>query len=179
MKMLFFYKIFTFSRLFSHHPNKFYYKKFQNHSQHHTPPKLQFNPRQQTLAIKSHNHQNTTTTPPHNNNKNQNHRERSVGRMRDQAEASSSGARSKARSIVRLKRAIWASSRSSNQIVRSGLPLDCRTVACDRRTRKRRSRLRWRHRRRDLASSRARALALSLSPSLSTRLTRKWFEVKI
>ena len=31
--MLFSYKFFTFSRLFSQHPNKFYYRKFQNHSQ--------------------------------------------------------------------------------------------------------------------------------------------------
>ena len=33
LKMLFSYKFFTFSRLFSQHPNKFYYRKFQNHSQ--------------------------------------------------------------------------------------------------------------------------------------------------
>ena len=77
-------------------------------SQHHTPPKLQFNPRQQTPAIKSHNHQNTTNTPPHNNNKNQNHRERSVGRRRD-------------------RRQDW----SSDWSVRSGLPLDRRIGACD------------------------------------------------
>ena len=51
-------------------------------------------------------------------------------------------------------------------IVRSGLPLDRRTVACDRRTQKRRSGLRRRRRRRDLASSRARALSLSLPLSL-------------
>ena len=31
--MLFSYKFFTFSRLFSQHPNKFYYRKFQNHNQ--------------------------------------------------------------------------------------------------------------------------------------------------
>ena len=52
-------------------------------SQHHTPPKLQFNPRQQTSAIKSHNHQNTTTTPPQQQQKskshrNQNHIEREI-----------------------------------------------------------------------------------------------------
>ena len=35
--MLFSYKFFTFSRLFSQHPNKFYYKIFQNHSQIPTP----------------------------------------------------------------------------------------------------------------------------------------------
>ena len=44
----------------------------------------QFNPRQQTLAIKSHNHQNTTTTPPQQQQKskshrNQNHIEREIG----------------------------------------------------------------------------------------------------
>ena len=44
----------------------------------------QFNPRQQTLAIKSHNHQNTTTTPPQQQQKskshrNQNHIERKIG----------------------------------------------------------------------------------------------------
>ena len=33
LKMLFSYKIFKFSRLFSQHPNKFYYRKFQNYSQ--------------------------------------------------------------------------------------------------------------------------------------------------
>ena len=33
LKMLFSYKIFKFSRLFSQHPNKFYYRKYQNHSQ--------------------------------------------------------------------------------------------------------------------------------------------------
>ena len=33
LKMLFSYKFFTFSQLFSQHPNKFYYRKFQNHSQ--------------------------------------------------------------------------------------------------------------------------------------------------
>ena len=30
LKMLFSYKFFTFSQLFSQHPNKFYYRKFQN-----------------------------------------------------------------------------------------------------------------------------------------------------
>ena len=45
-------------------------------SQHHTPPELQFNPRQQTLANKSHNHQNTTTTPPQQQQKSKSQRER-------------------------------------------------------------------------------------------------------
>ena len=44
-------------------------------SQHHTPSKLQFNPRQQTPAIKSHNHQNTTTTPPQQQQKSKSQRE--------------------------------------------------------------------------------------------------------
>ena len=48
-------------------------------SQHHTPPKLQFNPRQQTPAIKSHNHQNTTTTPPQQQQKSKSHKEREIG----------------------------------------------------------------------------------------------------
>ena len=44
----------------------------------------QFNSRQQTPAIKSHNHQNTTTTPPQQqqkskSHKNQNHTEREIG----------------------------------------------------------------------------------------------------
>ena len=121
-------------------------KKFQNHSQHHTPPKLQFDPRQQIPAIKSHNHPNTTTTPPHNNNKNQNHRERSVGRSRDCAEARSSSEIERReiegeidrrtgacdlgflsiveleRAIVGLERTIWASSRSSDCSMRSSDP---------------------------------------------------------
>ena len=129
-------------------------------SQHHTPPKLQFNPQQQTPAIKSHNH--------HNKNKNQNHRERSVGRRWDRVEARSSEGEIERCGVIGA--VLWLT-----RTVRSG--------ACDRRTRKRRSGLRRRRRRRDLASSRARALSLSLSlslsPFLSTRLTRKWFEVKI
>ena len=38
MKMLFSYKFFTFSQPFSQHPNKFYYRKFQNI--HLTQPKI-------------------------------------------------------------------------------------------------------------------------------------------
>ena len=94
-------------------------------SQHHTPPKLQFNPRQQTPAIKSHNHQNTTTTPPQQQQKSKSQREIGGSKI------DGSKARSKARSIVRLERAILASSQSSDWSVRSGLPLDRRTGACD------------------------------------------------
>ena len=84
LKMLFSYEFFTFSQ----HPNKFYYRKFQNHSQilihktnHSQIPtphttKTPINPRQQTLAIKSHNHQNTTTTPLQQQQKSKSHRER-------------------------------------------------------------------------------------------------------
>ena len=70
-------------------------------SQPHTPPKLQFNPRQQTPAIKSHNHQNTTTTPPQQQQKSKSQKEigglkiggsKALGRRQDRAEA-----RSKAR----------------------------------------------------------------------------------
>ena len=92
--MLFFYKFFTFSQ----HSNKFYYRKFQNHSQipihgtnhgqiqHHTPPKLQFNPQQQTPAIKSHNHQNTTTTPPQQQQKSKSQREISGSKVRSRGD---------------------------------------------------------------------------------------------
>ena len=66
-------------------------------SQHHTPPKLQFNPQQQTSAIKSHNHQNTTTTPPQQQQKSKSQRE--IGGLKiGGSKARSSGARSKARS---------------------------------------------------------------------------------
>ena len=44
-------------------------------SQHHTSPKLQFNPRQQTPAIKTNNHQNSTTTPPQQQQKSKSQRE--------------------------------------------------------------------------------------------------------
>ena len=84
-------------------------------SQHHTPPKLQFNPRQQTPAIKSHNHQNTTTTPPQQQQKskshrNQNHTQREIdgskalGRRRDRAKARSSGVVRSARCCDRRDR---------------------------------------------------------------------------
>ena len=82
-----------------------------------------------------------------------------IARRRDRA------ARSKVRSIVGLERAIWASSQSSDYSVRLS---DLETMI-------------WA----SPATLKAwsgflsRALSLSLSPSLSTRLTRKWFEVKI
>ena len=64
-------------------------------SQHHTSPKLQFNPRQQTPAIKSHNHQNTTTTSPQQQQKSKSQREiggsNALGWRRDRAEARLSG----------------------------------------------------------------------------------------
>ena len=55
-------------------------------SQHHTPPKLQFNPRQQTPAIKSHNHQNTTTTPPQQQQKSKSQREISGSKVRSRGD---------------------------------------------------------------------------------------------
>ena len=78
--MLFSYKFFTFSRQFSQHPNKFYYRKFQNHSQipiHRTnhsqipTPHTTGTPIQPTIANsgnqkpqppKHHYHTTTTTT---------------------------------------------------------------------------------------------------------------------
>ena len=95
--------------------------------QHHTPPKLQFNPRQQTPAIKSHNHQNTTTTPPQ-QQKTKSQREiggsKALDRRRDRAEA-----RSKASSSGEIKRhdAIGAELRST-RLVRS-CACDCQTRA--------------------------------------------------
>ena len=55
-------------------------------SQHHTPPKLQFNPRQQTPAIKRHNHQNTTTTPPQQQKKSKSQREISGSKVRSRGD---------------------------------------------------------------------------------------------
>ena len=52
LKMLFSYKFFTFSQLFSHLPNKFYIRK--NHHHHHK------------LTSTTHPHQQTTTCHPHN-----------------------------------------------------------------------------------------------------------------
>ena len=70
LKMLFSYKYFTFSRLFSQHPNKFYYRKFQNHSQIPTPhitetpiqPTAANSGNQNKQPPKQHYHTTTTTT---------------------------------------------------------------------------------------------------------------------
>ena len=78
MKMLFSYKFFTFSQLFSQHPNIFYYRKFQNHSQisihgtNHsqiptphttvTPMKTHGSKLRQPQPPKHHHHTTTTTT---------------------------------------------------------------------------------------------------------------------
>ena len=96
-------------------------------SQHHTPPKLQFNPQQQTPAIKSHNHQNTTTTPPQQQQKSKSQREiggskiggskvRSSGAVQLVQCCCRRGARCDRRDLVRaivgleLELVIWASS---------------------------------------------------------------------
>ena len=72
-------------------------------SQHHTPPKLQFNPWQQTPAIKSHNHQNTTTTPPQQQQKSKSHRKRDRW-----VEGSELKVRSRGGEIKRRRdRAVW------------------------------------------------------------------------
>ena len=134
-------------------------------SQPHTPPKLQFNLRQQTPAIKSHNHQNTTTTPPQQQQKSKSQKEigglkiggsKALGRRQDRAEA---------RSKARLSDAVLWSMRP----VQSG--------ACNRQTGAQGS----------PATSKAwsrlpllpLSLSLSLSLSLFARLTWKWFELKI
>ena len=142
-------------------------------SQHHTPPKLQFNPRQQTPAIKSHNHQNTTTTPPQQQQKSKSERERENGGSKigaskalswrwDRVEARSSEGEIERCGVIGA--VLWLT-----RTVRSG--------ACDRRTGAQGSPATLK------AWSGLPLLpltrALSLSLSLSTRLTRKWFEVKI
>ena len=99
--MLFSYKIFTFSQ----HPNKFYYRKFQNHSQilihgtnHSQIPtphttKIPIQPttansgNQKPQPPKHHCHTTTTTTEIKITQ-----RERSVSRRQDHAEVRSSGA---------------------------------------------------------------------------------------
>ena len=94
-------------------------------SQHHTPPKLQFNPRQQTPAIKSHNHQNTTTTPPQQQQKSKSHKEREIGGSKalswrwDRVEARSSEGEIERCGVIGAM--LWLT-----RTVRSG--------ACDRRT---------------------------------------------
>ena len=67
-------------------------------SQHHTPPKLQFNSQQQTSAIKSHNHQNTTTTPPQQQQQKSKSQREIDGSKIGGSKVRSSSARSKARS---------------------------------------------------------------------------------
>ena len=92
--MLFSYKFFTFSQLISQHPNKFYYRKFQNHSQipiHRTnhsqipTPHTTETPIQPTAANfgnqkpqppKHHYHTTTTTTKIKITQKSKSHRER-------------------------------------------------------------------------------------------------------
>ena len=56
MKMLFSYKIFKVSQLFSQHPNKFHYRKFQNHNHNHKFFKVS------RLFSQRHYHTTTTTT---------------------------------------------------------------------------------------------------------------------
>ena len=157
--MLFSYKFFTFSRLFSQHPNKFYYKKFQNHSQIPTPhttktpiqPTAANSGNQKPQPPKHHYH---TTTQQQQKSKSQ----REIGGLK---------ARSRGGEIEQRDRR-W--DRSSDWSVRSGLPLNRRTIACDCRTWKRWSGLRRRRWRHDLASSPARSLSLSLSLPLSLRV---------
>ena len=55
-KCYFSYKFFTFSQLFSQHPNKFHYRKFQNHNHNHKFFKVS------RLFSQRHYHTTTTTT---------------------------------------------------------------------------------------------------------------------
>ena len=164
LKMLFSYKFFTFSQLFSQHPNKFYYKKFQNHSQIPTPhitetpiqPTAANSGNQKPQPPKHHYHTTTTTTKI------------KITERDRWVEGSGSKARSsgeiESRGVIGV--VLW-----STKPVRSG--------ACGH----------WIGARGSLAMSKAwsglpllplaRALSLSLSLSLFACLTQKWFEVKI
>ena len=121
-------------------------------SQHHTPPKLQFNPRQQTLTIKSHNHQNTTTTPPQ--------------QQKSKSQREIGGSK-----IGGLK-ARLRGGEIEGEIERRGTAVgavwSARSGVCDR----------WTRARGSPATLKAWS-RLPLSLSLFARLTRKWFEVKI
>ena len=152
--MLFSYKIFKFSRLFSQHPNKFYYRKFQNYSQiliHGTnhsqipTPHTTETPIQPTATNFGNqkpqppkHHYHTTTTTKIKIIERDRWVEGEIERRRD--------------------RAAWCAVRLA------------RSSACDRQTGA------WGSPATSKAWSR---LSLSLSLSLPASLTRKWFEVKI
>ena len=138
--------------------------KITTKSQHHTPLKLQFNPRQQTPAIKSHNHQNTTTTPPQQQQKSKSQREIGGSKIGGSKVRSRGG---EIEGEIERHGVIGAVLRSALCAVRSA-----RSGACNR----------WIGARGSLATSNwwsGLPLARSLSLSLSARLTQKWFEVKI
>ena len=74
LKMLFSYIFFTFSQRFSQHPNKFYYRKFQNHSQipihrtNHSQIPITCNHQQQPTTTKIYTHHRNNTTHHRNSN---------------------------------------------------------------------------------------------------------------
>ena len=131
--MLFSYKIFTFSQLFSQHPNKFYYKKFQNHSQipiHRTnhsqipTPHTTETPIQPTTANsgnqkpqppKHHYHTTTTTTKIKITQKSKSHTERDWW---------VEGSRSKARSSDVVRSARCCDRRDRCDLVRAIIGLE-------------------------------------------------------
>ena len=141
LKMLFSYKIFTLSQLFSQHPNKFLLQKISK-SQPNPNPRNKSQPNPNTTHHQNSNSTHdsklrqskaTTTKTPlphhHNNNKNQNHIEikitqrkrlvgrRLVGRRRDRAKARLSGGKIEGkierRGAIDKTGAIWCI-RSSN-----------------------------------------------------------------
>ena len=111
--MLFSYKFFTFFQLFSQHPNKFYYRNFQNHSQipihgtnhsqiptpHTTETPIQpvaaNSSNQKPQSPKHHYHTTTTTTKIKITERDQWVEDRwvegKIAQRRDRAEARSSG----------------------------------------------------------------------------------------
>ena len=127
-------------------------KQITAKSQYHTPPKLQFNPRQQTPAIKSHNRQNTTTTLPQQQQKSKSQREIGGSKIGGSKARSRGGEIERRSAVVCVMRGAIGAMQSA----RSG--------ACDRRTGARGS----------PATSKAwfgLPLSLSLSLSLSAPLT--------
>ena len=125
-------------------------------SQHHTSPKHQFNPWQQTPAIKTNNHQNSTTTPPQQQQKSKSQREISGSKIGGTKARSRRGEieRRRDQRRDRATRCDRCGAARSSGAVRSG--------ACDRQTRTWGSPV--------TLKAWSRLLSLSLSLSLSLRV---------
>ena len=129
-KCYFSYKFFTFSQLFSQYPNKFYYKKFQNHSQIPTPhttetpiqPMAANYGNQKPQPPKHHYHTTTPTTKIKITERDRWVKDRwvedrwverhEIDRRTGACDLGFLSTVGLERAIVGLERAIWASSRS-------------------------------------------------------------------